>query len=143
MAEALAGLGVAANVAQFVGAGLKVAAFLHEVYTSSTGLTKHHNELQLLSVNFQTASKRLKDIQSSPASRDGELQQLVEKCLEVSTELSQSLASLTRDSSRSDRTQKVRLMVKAVWMKGKIEELSSRLDQMTRAVAFQLMSNAQ
>ena len=141
MAEAIAGLSLAANVAQFVIAGVSVARFLHDVYQSSSGLTKHHEQLLLVAKNFKEASGNIS--KQGNVAWDSDLARLMRECREVAKELSDDLESLKRRSSKSDRSQKVWMTVRAVWKRGRIEELSERLEKLTKPVALQLLRKAQ
>ena len=57
MAEALATLSVAANIAQFVGLSMQMVSSCKEIYKSANGLRQDYKELQTMIENMQVLHK--------------------------------------------------------------------------------------
>ncbi|KAI9147599.1 hypothetical protein HJFPF1_12628 [Paramyrothecium foliicola] len=138
MAEALAGLSIAANVAQFVTLGLKGAAFIREVYASSDGVIAEQQELQAISEGVHSSCERLRKDASIVS--DSSLETLLQKATSLSRDLKHELTKLQRLAADQSYLGKIKLLVRATRKKGTIELLQRRLAKVRDQATFHLVS---
>lgn len=137
MAE-LAGLSVAANVAQFLVIGLKAANYLYEAYNDTEEFkarTTISNELSndlRLSLQQLSADKDINQIDS--------LKKLLGSSLRIAKKLSDELKDLEKYSRQKDWIFRLRFSIKAFLSKGDIERLQGQLEGIRDQVSHHLVS---
>ncbi|KAF2194685.1 hypothetical protein K469DRAFT_734449 [Zopfia rhizophila CBS 207.26] len=154
MAEALAALGVAANIAQFVGLGLQLISEGQEIYGSLYGARDEHHELEVLIEDIKNYSDEVKATSSHqkertrPLSGDEKaIQRLAEECKPVADKLLRILNNLkVAKNSRFRGLQTVRQTFRSAAKKKDIQDLERRLLRLderlrTRASKMLLKSN--
>ena len=132
MAE-LAGLSIAANVAQFVVYGLQGAEYLYKAYNQTDDFVREHSELDAIARNIHTSAR---SIESAPEIRgDQELGEVLAQAKALGNDLAVKFDKLKRYMTRGGRRAKAALAFQALWVKSDIERLHKRLvhlrDQMS------------
>lgn len=137
MAEALASLGTAAAIAQFVTIGLKGAAFIWKTYESADGLIEEYQDLLVISSDLQNCCTKL---QAEPLEKiDGKLKQLLCSARELAVSLEKELKRLERTSSDSAFS-KLLQSLRAMRGRSKIEDLERRLSKLRDQIELSLCS---
>lgn len=138
MAEALASLGVAANMAQFVTLGLKGAVFLWGVYNSSDGLVKTQKEIREISHSVQASLKALKNESTLDCNRN--IKAMLEMSIALNLELDNEFTKLQRLADGFSLFGKAKLLVRATWKRSAIEDITSRLEKLRSGIVFELVT---
>ncbi|KAK2010211.1 hypothetical protein LZ32DRAFT_563385 [Colletotrichum eremochloae] len=128
MAESLAALGVAANIAQFVELGLKAAVSIVKIYRSinDDGWTAHNANLDLMAKDLRNRCDRLK--KDTDVKLDPTMVSLLKRCNDTADELSSELRGLVGESATKHQTwAKLIVSFAAYFKRSKIEAIQARL----------------
>ena len=131
--EAVAILGVAANVAQFVGYVGRLIAHANESYQSSTNFDIRSAELNAAAENLANLNKRITKSaarldggrEGCGATYDGILEANLHR-QKIAEEMMAALRKL-RSTGHSRALSSIRKAFRAVWSEEKLEEISKRL----------------
>ncbi|KAK3314400.1 hypothetical protein B0H66DRAFT_568374, partial [Apodospora peruviana] len=137
MAEALAALGVAANVLQFVECGLRVMKTAHQLKSSTDGATA--TELEDLTRDLSTSMHTLKASPVSHMSLD--LSKSISTCADLSDELASMLSSLKLDPKDSTPWKRLKVSVQTHRKAGEIGQLDARLTKLRSQIMDSLNFN--
>ena len=121
--EALAAVGLAGNILQFLDFTHDTISKSRQIRTSISGTLKEHADLKGLTADLKDLSGRL---QTSSGPVDLVLEQLCSRCREVADELLEVLESL-RVKGKHTRFQSLRKALKVLWGKEKLRILEERL----------------
>lgn len=127
MAEALAALGLAANVLQFVECGFRIIKTANDLKSSVDGATKSNREVELLARNLNETMKAVKARNLVPAS--SEMSQAVSACNDLSDELVQMLESLKIDPEKDSSWTRMKASVRNLRKADEIKALDERLNR--------------
>ena len=131
MAEAIAGLAVAANVAQFTeyAGGLLFKA--HEISRSATGALRENIELEKITLDIKSWNERLRYSLITPGgcSKNEEgMKELAMTAISIATDMLTILEKLKANkASRCQSWENLRTAIRAVAKKKDIETLEKRL----------------
>lgn len=124
MAEALAALGLASNIVQFVDFGIKLMSHGRELYASADGVSKENSIIETIAVDIKLLTQNLA---SSGVDYDGELRKLVKACNELSHDLLEVLGSLKIDTEKNRRMETMRKSLKSFRKRREINDIYDRL----------------
>uniref|UniRef100_L2FPF9 Uncharacterized protein n=1 Tax=Colletotrichum fructicola (strain Nara gc5) TaxID=1213859 RepID=L2FPF9_COLFN len=130
MAEALAALGVAGNIVQFIEIGFNVTKSIIETYRSidPDGLAEHNLDLLSMTISLKDRCTILQNDVGVKA--DAITMRLVDRCIKIADGLLCEIESLKiKTADRRRRWFKFSAAVKAQWRKGKIEDLHCKLKE--------------
>ena len=119
--EALAAVGLAGNILQFLDFTHDTISKSRQIRTSISGTLKEHADLKGLTADLKDLSGRLQT-----SSVDLVLEQLCSRCREVADELLEALESL-RVKGKHTCFQSLRKALKVLWGKEKLRILEERL----------------
>lgn len=114
MAE-LAGLSVAANVAQFVVCGIQGAQFLYRAYRRTDDFKNERSELESLARSMRTSVASLTAASDADIKSDRELMDILDKSTSLAQILAIRMEDLQKHVERDGRLDKVKLAVKSLW----------------------------
>jgi len=144
--EALAALGVAGTVVQFVDFSSKLISKGNEYHRSVSGALVEHTELRAIAENMAVLSagldKSMNTIRStkraimSPEERS--LQNVVEDCRKIALEFIEVLDRFTI-SGTSQRWKSFRQAFKTMWNKEKIEDTLRKLNMAREQLVINLL----
>lgn len=136
MAESLAALGVAANIAQFIELGIKAVSVITQVYQSSDGLTSDNREFALVANDLKQHLPTILGDVAVPS--DPQLKNLLSDCIEIATALEGEIKSITAPEGGARSLSKLLLSARAFTKRSRIEELHQRMLRMRDQVSFRL-----
>ena len=139
MAEALAGLGVAANIAQFVATGISGLNLLYKFYHSGSGLIEEQEELDTLSRDIQYCSHILKEAAEFGKWKSQGLEQLLKESNSVAGELQDQLEKLKDGARKGNCFHRLKRAVRAIFKKGEIKRLADRLIRLRDQISSHLL----
>jgi hypothetical protein len=131
--EAVVILGIAANVAQFVGYAGRLIARANQSYQSSNNLNIRSAELNAAATNLADLNKRIPESaarldgghESGSATYDGILEANLH-CQKIAEEMMAALQKL-RSRGHPHALVSIRKAFRTVWSEEKLEEISKRL----------------
>lgn len=118
--EGLAAVSLAGNILQFLDFVGTVVSKTREVYTSTTGGLREHEDIGIITKDLKGLNGRLQ------TSTDPVLDKLCTRCSEVAEELLVALARLAV-KGKHNAYQSFRKTLKALWGKEKLRGLEDRL----------------
>ncbi|KAG8529688.1 uncharacterized protein KY384_005169 [Bacidia gigantensis] len=142
MAEALVGVGLAANVVQFLDIGMRFVSTARDIYSYGQGMT---GELPDLRLSTEILRETLEHLHASETNvgpmSEGEvgLSKLATQCQRLAIELLGGLQDMT-SLENCGRRDALRAAVKMMWNEDKIKSLVSRLDSLKQALIVQLLT---
>lgn len=137
MAEALAGLGVAASIAQFAALGLKGATLAWKCYESADGLLKDQEDLVKISQDLQ---ERCRLLQAEPPGEiDSSLAKLLITARELAIDLEAELMKLKRASDAGPLL-KVLQILRVFRRQSKIGDIQRRLFRLRDQILLSLLA---
>jgi hypothetical protein len=138
MAEALAAVGVAANIVQLLDFGSRFVSSCWEIYTSSRDGIGELPDLQTITKDFEGV---LKDLEQSGAKslpgEDRRLQPLVTKCQQLAGQLSDSIRKII-PPNKARKRDAVKEAIKRLW-NDEISFLQVRLDRLRQELVVHLL----
>ena len=139
MADPFTAISLAGNIAQFIDFSCKLFSASKSIYTSKSGLSNDGEDLHTLTANLQSISGKLKPVplQSPKSNVSDELQDLALRCDNIATELLTVLNKLALRDKHS-RWDSFYAALKTTWNKGKIDEMSKRLDSYRLQLVLEL-----
>ncbi|KAL2849870.1 hypothetical protein BJY01DRAFT_210429 [Aspergillus pseudoustus] len=146
MAEALAVIGVAANIAQFLEYGLKLVAAGKEAYDSKQGTTKAIRQIELVVEDIQNQSAEVLQsgspwrLTSQRANPDElAIQKYARQCIDISKELINLLRKLTvRDDAQFRVLESGRVALRTLRKQSEVLDLKTRLEDLDRKLRERL-----
>jgi hypothetical protein len=141
MAEAIAGLSLAANIAQFATIGLDLARKTKELIHSASGLLKEDEELIKVVTNLKTVSQRIPVNLATSQAIPKDLQELASTSEGLSDQLLQLLKKLqVRPGSKGRKRESFGRALSAAWYRSEIKELETRLYRVRDEISFHLIT---
>lgn len=122
--EALATVGLVANVVQFIDFGGKLISKTTELYGSNEGALEENIALETVTNHVVLLNDTLRN--AATAARDDALKKLCESCKAAAEELLEALSKVKVDGPKN-RWKSVRKALRSVWSKEKVRELEGRL----------------
>ena len=138
MAEALAALGVAANVAQFIEIAIKAASIIIHTYESNDGLLRETNEFLLVAQGVKSQSEMI--LNDVSATNDKNLQRILADCIALAGELEHEIKRAMFTSGELNRLERIWQSTIAYTRKKKIDDLYKRMIQLRNQISFRLES---
>ena len=134
MTEALAIVGLASNVVQFMDAGGNLISLIRELYRD--GSLTENTELEKRIGVLQASLEKLKD---SPTSlNDGTLTVLVEASFALSSDLMAILKGLRPNKLKNQLLQATSKSLKTIRRRGQMKDIERRLEKMRDAICSHL-----
>ena len=134
MAEALAIVGLASNVVQFMDAGGNLIPLIRELYRD--GSLTENTELEKRIGVLQASLEKLKD---SPTSlNDSTLTVLVEASFVLSSDLMAILKGLRPNKQKNQLLQATSKSLKTIRRRGQMKDIERRLEKMRDAICSHL-----
>ncbi|KAL3459324.1 hypothetical protein BJX64DRAFT_205453 [Aspergillus heterothallicus] len=139
MADVLAIIGLASNIAQFLEYGIRFVAAGKEVYESKQGTTKAIREIELVVEDIQNQSAEFTQKGSSPwqfsttrANADElAIRKYARQCIDISTELIKLLRKLTvRDDAQFRALESGRVALRILRKSSEVQALKKRLEEL-------------
>jgi hypothetical protein len=125
--DPLTGLGLAANVLQFVDFAAEIVSKGNAIRKSTSGTLKDNAQLDIVCTRIQTLAADLEQSVNNPiAANDLALNAICRDCSQIAAELHQKLSSLVI-SGNVTRFKSYRQALKSVWAKDAIDALACRL----------------
>ena len=124
--EALAAVGLAASVLQFVDFASKVIKDSSELFKSSKGILAENEDLEAATEHLVFLNGKIKD--AAIAASDDRLARLSKACHATADELVKTLNSL-RASGKASKWTSLSKALQSVWKKEKIQDLEARLSR--------------
>lgn len=134
MAEALAWIGLASNVLDFLEVGAKFVSKAWNLYHDGEDAADNVPDLKAITSDLERVSKGL---QASDAPKD-ELAQISRQCSEVAAQLLASLRKLGTPQKGSAKSA-LKTAFKLMWKSDEIEALKARLDGFRQQLMVQLL----
>lgn len=138
MAEALAAIGVAANVIQLLDFGSRFVSSCWEIYTAGRDGVGEFPDLYAITKDFEGVLKDLKqsDAKSLPREHSG-FQHLLAKCQDLAGQLSDSISKLNLPNKARKRVA-VKEAIKRLW-NDEISSLQTRLERLRQELIVHLL----
>ena len=142
MAEALAALGVAANIVQFIDFGGKILSESYRLHKSKRGNSGKNEELESVALDLQKLHDELQcpdnERYQTPTPNDIQLQRLAEQCRDVCLELLAALEKMKSVDSPG-KWRSFRVALETVWGESKIKSLQVRLDEARQELIVRIL----
>lgn len=146
MAEALASIGLAANIAQFVGYGISIISDTREIYHSAYGAKDENVELEHVVTNVMDINEQIIRGASACSSRklspdEMALQNLAKDCQPLTEQLLSILQKLKpSDDAHFPELEALRKALRSTAKKREIEDLETRLHKIESQVSLRFMA---
>ena len=142
MAEAVAALGVAANVVQFIDFSGRILSESHRLHRSKKVNPGKNEELESIALDLQKIYDELQypqnEMSQAPTPNDIQLQRLAEQCRGVCLELLAGLEKL-KIVDPPGKWRSFRVALKTVWGESKIKDLQVRLDEARQELIIRIL----
>ena len=142
MAEAVAALGIAANVVQFLDFSGRILSEGYRLHMSKRGRPSKNKELESIALDLQKLHDELQrpenETYPAPTPNDILLQRLAEQCRDVCLELLAALEKLKTVKSPG-KWESFHVALKTVWDESKIKGLQERLDEARQALIVRIL----
>lgn len=136
MAE-LAGLSIAANVAQFVVLGLQSAQYIYKAYNLTDDFIRERAELDTVSRSIGGSIDIVKALPEVKHNR--ELTDIINLSKTLALELEAKLARLKACGAKGGRRARMELAMRSLWAKSDIKHLHDRLIRLRDQVSYHLV----
>jgi hypothetical protein len=136
MAEALAAVGLASSIVQFVDFGSKLLSDGRELYYSAAGVLLENDELETIVVNIKHVSEAISS--NALGISDPALRGMTEACLGLASELLVLLQGLKLDGTKNRQLELMRKLWKHIMSKRAIGDINTRLCNLRDQVCFHL-----
>jgi hypothetical protein len=123
--DALAAIGLSANIVQFVDCGIRWVSDTIELYNSANGALEENVELERVVEDLRALIRKIKA--GSQFAGDRKLQSLLVICSGLADDLMALLLSLKIDGSKNHKLEIVKKSIKTFRRKGQIKEIEQRL----------------
>jgi len=133
--EALAAVGLIANVMQFVEFGAKLLSKAHKLHQNGKDIVVEEAELHKVTEDLQNVLLKLKD---EKMARNRFLLDMVDDSLKLSHELSALLSSLQYHPENNTIFQSMKHSAKYMRKRGEVHDLESRLGRIRNQICFHL-----
>jgi hypothetical protein len=121
--EALAAVGLASNITQFLGFAREIISYSTKLYGSADGALAENVNLEVVTKDLVLLNNKLK----TAAPTDGDLGALCKSCDAVATELLELLDKLRVKGGSNGRWESTGKALRSVWSKDRIRSLEQRL----------------
>jgi hypothetical protein len=132
--EALAAIGLASNIIQFVDFGAKFIRIVAEISKSSTGRLQEHDELEVIAGDLDQQSSVINSALN--ASGDPLMSKHLASCKTIASELALLLSGLTKN--QHGMVAGLRGSIRVLRSKGAITDLERRLNRIREAILTRL-----
>lgn len=141
MAEAVAALSLAANIAQFAGIGLDFTRKTRELMTSTSGLLKEHEEISKVMTDLSIVTAGMSSHTASSDAAAKALRDLVDTCSDLHGQLFRVFQRLeVQPGMKSRKRDSLRKASQAMWNKREIKDLETRLLKIRDEISFHLIA---
>ena len=142
MAEAVAALGVAANVVQFIDFSGKILSEGYRLHRSKRVNPSKNEELENIALDLQKLRDELQPQEDEtglvPTPNDIQLQRLAGQCRGICIELLAALEKL-KVVGKPGKWESFRAALKTVWAESKIKSLQDRLDEARQELIVRIL----
>lgn len=143
--EALAAVGLAGNIVQFIDFSCKLFDQANSIYHSHTGSSESTQDLGYIAQHLQSLSAKLsRDAHTQPQAQNSvalqnqrDLRQLAQKCQGASNELQSALHALKAKDSNS-KWSSFRAALSSTWKQAEVDALAKRLSDYRLELILQL-----
>ncbi|KAI9685267.1 MAG: hypothetical protein M1822_004640 [Bathelium mastoideum] len=140
MAEAVAALGLAASILQFVDFGSRVASNFLKLYKSNRQDREDVPDLQRINTDLQKLLQNLQ-VPQAGCSEDTGLAELAKECQTAATDLDTLLKSLFKaDTESHGKREALKASLKLVWKENDFRSLQERIDQFRNQLVIHLLT---
>lgn len=138
--EALAAIGLASSIVQFVDFSSKIVARAVKIYSSASGMTAEFEDIEVVTEELCLFTRRLRDPAADRLATDehSNLLLLRSRCVELCKELEQ-LVQGTKARKAGSRISSLKASVKGLRQEKKLEELQVRLDRYRAQILGQVL----
>lgn len=136
MAEALAAVGLASSIVQFVDFGSKLLSNGKELYHSAEGVLEENDELETIVVNIKHVSEAISN--NALGISDPALRGMAEACLGLANKLLDLLQGLKLDGTKNRQLESMRKLWKHIMSKRAVGDINARLCNLRDQVCFHL-----
>lgn len=136
MAEALAALGLAANIIQFVDFGVRLFSSSRELYKSAEGALKENVELGEITSNIRLVAQSITN--STIGVDEPALREVAGTCLRLADELLATLHGLKVDGQKHRQAETLRKSLKGIRSRHKVKDIYDRLCKVREQICFHL-----
>jgi hypothetical protein len=139
MAEAIARLSLAANIAQFVDYAARLVSKAQELYHSASGLLEEDVELVEITADLDVLNRRI--LSSSGDSRLNESSGLcgfVDTCLQLSTQLRELIQSTGLGPGERRKWKSVKKSLHSLLRRNEVRDIESRLRRVREHICFHI-----
>lgn len=146
MAEALVAIGLAANIAQFVGYGITIISETREVYHSARGAKEENLELHVVVSDIKDFNERIcgnasNSLGKTASTDEVALRKLAEQCQPLVDRLLSLLKTLeAREGRRFPKLEAFRKALRSAAKRQEIEDLERRLRNIEGQVSLRLLN---
>ena len=142
MAEAVAALGVAANVVQFIDFSGKILSEGYRLHKSKRVSSSKNEELENIALDLEKLRDELQSQEDEtaqvPTPNDIQLHRLAEQCRDICLELLGALEAL-KVIDKPGKWKSFRAALKTVWAESKIKSLQDRLDEARQELIVRIL----
>ncbi|KAI0183619.1 hypothetical protein EV127DRAFT_446473 [Xylaria flabelliformis] len=138
--EALAALGLAANIAQFIATAGTVVKKTHELALSKKSLQKENEELDIIAHDFSLALPAIRTAASSAiqTSDEASLALLEQGAREISQEIEQLLNTVKKQRAKRSRSAKLLATLKELKLYDALKDLNERLSSFRDQIGLRI-----
>lgn len=133
--EALAIIGLAGNILQFVDFSTKLISKSNELYKSAEGALADHHDIEATTDDLVLMNQKVMNGASS--SSDNSLKALCESCNRVAGELLTALEKL-KVKGRATKWLSIRKALRSLWSKEKLDDLERRLGRLRNELVLHI-----
>lgn len=139
MAEAIAALSLAANIAQFVVIGVDLTQKTKEILHSTSGLLKEDEELAKIVTDLRSVANQMPTKLAASNAISKPLRDLAADCEDLSIQLLGVLRKFEIQAEPKPRKREsLRRVARSLWERNEIKILESRLSRIREEISFHL-----
>lgn len=140
MAEALAIVGLAGNIIQFIDFGIKLVSKSVELYHAADGTLKENVSLEAVAIDIKLLIERLSGGSTVGANAATlRLMELAKIAQNIADELVANLKALQLPASTSKRWRSFQTSLYSIWKGRNIREIEDRLWKIRNQISFHLL----
>lgn len=138
--EALAAIGLAGNIIQFISFSSELLVRTREIYYSASGSSKSHDDINIISNDLRSLSTAIE----MEATTDSTLLTLARQCKSVAEELLEAISKLrVKGSIQGDkRWESFRKALQGLWKNPRLVEFESRLNGLRNQLMFSVITRS-
>ena len=140
MAEAIASLGLAANIIQFVDFATRVTDKFYDFYQSGSGAAENGPDLETINSDLLVVLEELRKTTSTTKISPQGLAKLAQECQKTASQLNKLiLPLLTARFQNLGKRAALKAAFKAIWRENEIESLQEKLNSFRSQLTLHLL----